>query len=72
MGMASYDLCPRCGGDGVIPKPDALRMKRKKARKGLNETARIMGISSAYLCDLEHGRRAWSADLIERFNKAIE
>lgn len=68
----SYDLCPRCGGGGVIPKPDTLREKRKKARKGLNETARKMGISGTYLCDLEHGRRAWDGDLIEAFNKAIE
>jgi len=70
--MSNYDLCPRCGGDGVIPKPEAMRNKRKKARKGLNDTARKMGISAAYLCDLEHGRRAWSSELIELFNKALE
>jgi len=69
--MANYDLCPRCGGDGVVPKPELMRGKRKKARRGLNETAKKMKISGAYLCDLEHGRRAWSQDLIERFNNAI-
>jgi len=48
-----------------------MRLKRKKVRKGLNETALKMGISPAYLCDLEHGRRAWSQELIKSFTKAI-
>lgn len=69
--MSQYNLCPRCGGDGVIPKPESLRLQRKKARKGLNDTAKKMGISGQYLCDLERGRRAWSPELVEKFIQAI-
>lgn len=66
-----YEPCPHCGGNGVMPKADSLRTKRKKARRGLIETAERMGISAPYLCDLEHGRRTWNMELVERFNKAL-
>ncbi len=51
MSMSGYTLCPQCGGDGIIPKGSSLRVERKKARKGLTETAERMGISNTYLCD---------------------
>lgn len=72
MSMAGYELCPRCGGDGVVARGSEMRRLRKVARKGLNETAERMGISAAYLCDLEHGRRGWSPELAEKFRKAIK
>lgn len=50
---------------------ERMREMRKKARKGLNDTAAKMAISPSYLCDLEHGRRAWSAKLEELFKEAI-
>ncbi len=72
MSMSGYTLCPQCGGDGIIPKGSSLRVERKKARKGLTETAERMGISNTYLCDLEHGRRGWSPELVDKFRKALK
>jgi hypothetical protein len=67
----SHKLCPRCGGDGVIPSRESLRLLRKRARKTLTQTAEAMGISTGYLCDLELGRRDWSTELEDKFKKAI-
>ena len=39
---------------------------------GLRQLARRIGFSSSYVCDLEHGRRAWSDDLVKRYSDAIE
>ena len=49
----------------------ALRAERKAARFGLREVARQMGISAPYLHDLEHGRRAWTEEMIDRYRQII-
>ena len=72
MNMALYKLCPHCGGDGVVMRGGALREMRKKARRGLRETARLMGISAAYLCDLENARREFRPELVDKYRKAIK
>lgn len=48
-----------------------LRAERKRARFGLREVAREMAISAPYLHDLEHGRRAWTQELIDRYRQII-
>ena len=39
---------------------------------GLRELARRMGLSASYVCDLEHGRRAWNEDRIRRYVDGLE
>ena len=68
-------LCPKCHGKGRTIDPFAigavLRAERKIARFGLREVAREMAISAPYLHDLEHGRRAWTQDMIDRYRQII-
>lgn len=68
-------VCQRCNGTGVEPDPAAIgqqmRVLRETVGRRQNEVAKKMGISAAYLSDLELGRRDWSADIINRFKKAL-
>ena len=50
----------------------ACRKARKAAKVGLNQIARELGVSGAYVSDLEHGHRAWSLDLVTRYNAALQ
>lgn len=43
-----------------------MRAKRKDRGLSLRETARLIGVSPSYLCDLEFGRRQWSKELRTR------
>lgn len=45
---------------------------RKKRGLTAARTAREMGISAPYLSDLEHGRRHWNDDLVEKYRKVIQ
>lgn len=47
------------------------RAIRLNKSKGLNATARAMGIAGATLSLLERGRRNWSEDLVEKFQRAL-
>lgn len=60
MNEFSAGACPTCGGDGRIRlvNPIWLRVKREKAGLTMREVAKRLEISAAYLCDIEHGRRA--------------
>lgn len=49
-----------------------LRKKRKERGFTLKEVANRMGVSTPYLCDLEHGNRKWNDDLIQSFENAIK
>ncbi len=49
----------------------ALRTMRKRIPLSLREVARRLAITPAYLCDLERGNRAWTADLCKRFQEAL-
>jgi hypothetical protein len=67
-------LCPECKGRGIIPDRSVglvLRAERKRARFGLRDVARELTISAPYLHDLEHGRRAWTQELIDRYRQII-
>jgi|TARA_Y100000310_G_scaffold334199_1_gene413364 transcriptional regulator with XRE-family HTH domain len=48
-------------------------MRRARTASGLSlrQVAEQMGISAAYLSDLERGRRGWSKQLIDDFETAI-
>lgn len=51
----------------------ALRAKRLRIKDAtLRSVARLMKISAAYLSDLERGKRDWNADLVSRFEVALE
>lgn len=65
--------CENCSGTGIV-QFDAEALKFKRLRKGrtLAFVAQRMKITVSYLCDLEHGRRAWSADLIKRYEAALK
>lgn len=68
-------LCPKCHGKGRLIDPfgigPVLRAERKRARFGLREVARELAISAPYLHDLEHGRRAWTQEFIDRYRTVI-
>lgn len=65
--------CDTCHGTGEADENvgEKLRALRLKAGKSLKEVASDMDISTPYLSDLERGNRAWSADRIAQFKKAI-
>jgi transcriptional regulator with XRE-family HTH domain len=49
----------------------SLRKRRKKARIGLREMARHLGISHAYLRDMERGNRPLRQDLAMKMQAAV-
>jgi len=64
--------CPRCGGTGIKIDPSETLRLRISAKVTQKLCAARMGISQAYLCDLEYGNRDWDAELYEKFKKAIK
>jgi transcriptional regulator with XRE-family HTH domain len=65
-------ICPKCGGTGQMVDPGDMRRLRLASGKSLREVADQMGISPAYLSDLERGNRQWNGDLAGRFLAAVE
>lgn len=67
--------CKRCNGSGQEIDHRALgngmRLERNRLRLGLRAVAEVMGKSAQYVCDLERGYRAWNADLIKAYKKAL-
>jgi len=66
------ERCMRCGGKGWVEGASALRAKRLKTKASLRSVARLMDITASYLSDLERGKRNWSADMVSRFEVALE
>ncbi len=68
--------CRYCNGQGSHDDPVVVgrnkRLQRKKARIGLREAAEKMGISASYLSDMELGRRPFTEQMAELFDKAIQ
>lgn len=68
--MSTSRECPHCGGTGRVPDPrntgDLLRKARERKGLGLREFAERVGCSPAYVCDLEHGRRAFKGPAAHR------
>ena len=50
----------------------AMRAKREASRKTLREVSAKMGISSAYLGDLERGFRNWTVAKVMAFERGIK
>jgi len=48
-----------------------LRSVRDANRVSLRRVAKQMGISAAYLCDLELGRRWWSVELVRQYRDGV-
>ena len=48
------------------------RLHRAARKLSLRETAIKMGISAAYLSDLETGKRNWTEETVRKFNKATQ
>jgi len=46
--------------------------KRRRAHVRAATIAEALGISRGYLCDLEHGRRAWSPTMQRRYDAAVD
>lgn len=65
-------VCEKCGGTGIRFDFEALKLKRLRKGKSQIFVAKRMGVTTAYLCDLEHGRRDWNADLVSLFNFALK
>jgi len=63
--------CYRCGGTGKEIDFKALVKIREEANKTQQEVAKKMDISPTYLSDLEHGRRSWTGEKVEKFLEAI-
>ncbi len=65
--------CPRCGGSGVVADDREIgkALKTERGKLSLREVSRRMGVSAAYVCDLEHGKRAWNALRIQAYRKAL-
>lgn len=47
------------------------RIERQARGLSLRAVAQQMGVSPAYLSDLERGNRAWSQSMVERFTGAL-
>lgn len=64
--------CPTCGGYGVIPKDGAVwRASRKRLGLSQRAVAAVMGVSHAYIGELERGTRRMTADVRRRYTDAL-
>ena len=63
--------CRRCRGSGKEIDQKALgvymRKRRLKAKISLRDMGDRLGVSHAYIWDMETGRRAWSVYMRNRF-----
>lgn len=69
-------VCEKCGGIGKVQDDKLLGLslggKRESMGATLRSLAKIMGYSASYICDLEHGRRRWSAGLEKKYHWALD
>lgn len=67
--------CKRCGGTGREQDDRAIgarwQAKRKAAGLSLRALGKKLGLSAAYLSDLECGRRRWSPENVKRYTNAL-
>lgn len=73
--VVKSEPCDRCGGTGKaidqLATGQRLRAERKTRRVSLAIVAEQMGYSVSFVSDLEFGRRLWSGDKINAYEKAI-
>jgi predicted transcriptional regulator len=71
-----YTDCRACGGTGReishIETGKKMRQLRTDADISLREVARRLGISGAYLSDMEQGKRNWTNAKVEMFLGAVK
>lgn len=58
--------CEFCHGNGVVDRinPAWLIMKRKNAKRSLRSVADEIGVSAAYISDIEKGKRRGNHQII--------
>ena len=68
--------CPKCDGTGAVLDPRAIgkQMRELREEKGvsLRTVASKLEFTPAYISDLEHGRRGWSDELLERYKATLK
>lgn len=64
--------CKRCNGTGEEARPSHLQAMRIDSGLSQKQMAKKMAISASFMCDLENGKRTWTAKLLTRFNKALD
>lgn len=68
--------CTRCGGTGQetdhVQVGSAMRALRKEKGLTLAEVALRTGWSTAFISDLERGRRSWNGTHLDRIGKALQ
>jgi transcriptional regulator with XRE-family HTH domain len=68
--------CPHCGGSGKVDDPYEiglqLRADRIASGMTLEDVAKRMGVTRAYVSHLERGVRNWTDDLISDFREALK
>lgn len=65
------EQCPCCGGEKRSTNGAVLRWERERAGLSVREVARRMGVSAAYLSDIERNRRGRGSEIIARFDRAV-
>jgi len=65
-------VCSTCGGSGFQIDPILLKFRRQAQHLSITECAKRMGVSIAYVCELEHGRKRWNSELLAKFNQALQ
>lgn len=48
-----------------------LRAEREKMGVSQAEVARLIGTSKTYICDLEQGKRNWTANMVNKYLAAV-
>lgn len=68
--------CLHCGGSGEqinrVEVGQWVRGYRLRFNLTATKVSRILGISTSYYCDLEHGRKNWNKELFNRVCEVIE
>lgn len=64
--------CEFCRGE-ADHKAIGHRMVQEREKMGMaqSELGREMNLSATYICDLEHGRRNWTPQMIDRYLSAV-
>lgn len=63
--------CPRCYGTGYLEDTSKFRLKREFAAITLRDMAKTLGVSAAYLSDMERGRRNFTPSMSEKFKNRL-
>jgi predicted transcriptional regulator len=67
--------CEHCGGSGFqmdhVKAGQHFRARRERLKISLREIAGYLGLSAPYVSDLERGRRNWTGERIEQYEKYL-